>query len=77
MSKRKYNKDSKIVFTMSTGYVGSEWTETFSLKYDLDLDPEEYTDDEIDKELAKELEAWIWENLDCGFYPEEEDDDED
>ncbi len=46
----------KVLFTLSTGFVGAEHKETI-----------EFEDDITDKELEEEWNSWIWNHIDGGY----------
>jgi len=46
----------RIKFTISTNYVGSEYSDVL-----------EFDDDITDDELQEAWEAWVWENTEGGF----------
>ena len=56
----------KVTFSVSTGYVGSERKETYSLE-ELGID-ESLEGAELEKELEAEYEDWIWNNINSSFW---------
>lgn len=55
-------KTIKVEFHVGTHYVGSTWSEIVEIEVD-----EEATEKEIEDELNKSLEDWVWDNIDSGF----------
>ena len=60
----------KVTFSVSTGYVGSQREETFSLE-ELGVD-ENLEGAELEKELEGEFESWLWNNVDASFWIDNE-----
>ena len=56
----------KVTFSVSTGYVGSEREETYSLE-ELGID-ENLEGAELEKELEAEFEDWVWNNINSSFW---------
>lgn len=62
----------KVTFSVSTGYVGSNRTETFELA-DLGIIENEYkTERELEDAIGEAYEEWVWNNIDTNWYIEEE-----
>lgn len=55
-------KTIKVEFHVGTHYVGSTWSETVEIEVG-----EEATEQDIENELDKHLEDWVWNNIDSGF----------
>lgn len=58
----------KVTFSVSTGYVGSRRTETFTFD-ELGID-ESLEGEELEKELEVAHQEWLWENIDTNYYVE-------
>ena len=56
----------KVTFSVSTGYVGAERKETYSLE-ELGID-ENLEGDELEKELEAEYEEWVWNNIESSYW---------
>ncbi|USL89438.1 transcriptional regulator [Bacillus phage vB_BceH_LY2] len=64
----KYNADTEIMFSISTGYVGYSREETFTLGglgYDLEYDGT--SEEEIEYFIQGAYEEWELSNLDSGW----------
>ena len=59
----------KITFSVSTGYVGSERKETFTLE-ELNID-ESLEGEELEKEIEEAYMEWLWENIYTSHYVED------
>lgn len=58
----------KVTFTVSTGFVGSRKTDTYTLEQ-LGID-ESLEGEELEKELEEAHKEWIWDNIDTSFIIE-------
>ena len=58
----------KLVFSVSTGYVGSKREETFTLE---ELGIEGLDLEEQEKRVEVAFQNWLWENIDVNYYMEE------
>ncbi len=59
-----------VTFSVSTGYVGSEKEEVFTLE-ELGID-ESMPQEEIEEELREAFENWLWEAIDTNYYINED-----
>ena len=60
----KYNADTKVNVSASTGYVGCRKTETFTLG---ELGYDDFDEELIESWIQKDYEQWLFENIDGGW----------
>ena len=65
----KYNADTKVNFSASTGYVGCRKTETFTLG---ELGYDDVDEELIESWIQKDYEQWLFENIDGGWSLEDD-----
>ncbi len=63
----KYNADTKVTFSVSTGYSGCRKTETFTLG---ELGYNEFHEDVIESWIQQDYEQWLFDNIDGGWILE-------
>ena len=65
----KYNANTKVAFSASTGYVGCRKTETFTLG---ELGHDDFDEELIESWIQKDYEQWLFENIDGGWSLEDD-----
>ena len=64
----KYNADTKVNFSASTGYVGCRKTETFTLG---ELGYDDFDEELIESWIQKDYEQWLFDHIDGGWSLED------
>ncbi|QZA69049.1 hypothetical protein 278BB001_104 [Bacillus phage 278BB001] len=70
---KEFGPDTVVVFSVDTGYVGCDREEKFTLG-DLGIidDGETISADDLDHELQQAYDNWLWDNINCNYYVDEE-----
>ena len=65
----KYNANTKVTFSVSTGYVGCQKkTETFTLG---ELGYEDFNESLMESWIQQDYEQWLFDNIDVGWSLED------
>lgn len=65
----KYNADTKVAFSVSTGYVGCRKTETFTLG---ELGYVDFDEELMESWIQQDYEQWLFENIDGAWSLEDD-----
>ena len=65
----KYSADTKVTFSVSTGYVGCRKTETFTLS---ELGYEDFDEELMESWVQQDCEQWLFDNIDGGWSLEDD-----
>ena len=65
----KYNANTKVTFSVSTGYSGCRRSQTYTLG---ELGYEDFDEELMESWVQRDYEQWLFENIDGGWSLEDE-----